>query len=69
MCFHCFGAKISDSFRLCSLLPFLHLSAPPCSPALPRARSPRGFGEVGCLGLRASEANPGPPMAWVPFFV
>lgn len=76
MCFPCFGDKLSDYFRRCSLLSFVHLLAtslkamPPlhtCS--LPEASRKRTANCLDAWTLTILRLNPDPPMAWVPFFV
>lgn len=67
MYFQCFDAKMSDSFRLCSRLSFLHLSIPSLYP-YPSAHliCLRGLEKrtdctlPECLDLHASEIKPRP---------
>lgn len=77
MYFHCFGAKLSDSFQLCSYLslfcPFLSsLTATlavlhACS--LPEASGKRTANCLDACTLTLLRLNPDQPMAWLPFFV
>lgn len=68
MCFHCIGAKRSDSFRLCSLLSLFCPSPSSCTPTpvpFPHLFSLWGFREEDCklpkcLDLHASEIKPRP---------
>lgn len=81
MCFHCFGAKMSDSFRLCSLLSFLHLSVPSRQPlpllhtifslslSLFQPSEKRTAHRLNAWTFMLLRLNPDPPMAWVPLFV
>lgn len=72
MCFHCFDAKMSDSFRLCSLLSFFYLSIPSLQP-LPfctlEASEKRTAHCLNAWTFMLLILNPDPPMAWVPLFV